>query len=32
MYRQIQGLATEDTGEENRKTHRDNQIIDGGFR
>jgi predicted phosphatase len=32
MSRQLQGLATEDTGEENRKTHRDKQIIDGGFR
>jgi len=32
MYRQIQGLATENAGEENRKTHRDKQIINGGFR
>ena len=32
MSRQIQGLATEGTGEENRETHRANQIIDGGFR
>ncbi len=32
MSRQLQGLATENAGEENRKTHRDNQIIDGGFR
>jgi hypothetical protein len=32
MSRQIQGLATEDTGEENEEIHRGNQIIDGGFR
>ena len=29
---QLQGLATENTGEENEETHRGNQIIDGGFR
>ncbi len=32
MSRQLQGLATENTEEENRETHRDNQIFDGGFR
>jgi len=32
MSRQIQGLATENAGEENRETHRGNQIFDGGFR
>jgi hypothetical protein len=31
MSRQIQGLATEDTGEENRETHRGNQIMEGGM-
>jgi len=32
ISRQIQGLATEDTGEENEEIHRGNQIFDGGFR